>query len=140
MYFKTLLIPMFAQVFLTFIVLFTLASQRLAELKAKRIDPQKVAIRSRSQELYEKSAATSDNFQNQLETPVLFYVAILLTMVLLIQDGVIVVMAWTYVALRYAHCFIHLTSNNVTYRFMVFFFSIVALLTLWVRIGWLIIY
>lgn len=139
MYFKALLIPLFAQVLLTFIVLFILAGQRLSELKAKRINPQKTAIRNHSQNVYEKAAAASDNFQNQFETPVLFYAAILLSMVLMIQDSVIVVMAWTYVMLRYIHCFIHLGYNNVTHRFAVFFLSIVALLTIWVRLSWLII-
>lgn len=139
MYFKTLLMPLFAQVLLTFIVLFTLASQRLAELKTRRINPQKVDIRSRAQTVFEKAAATSDNLQNQFETPILFYLAILLTMALMIQDSVIVVMAWLYVMLRYVHCFIHLTHNNVRHRFAVFFLSVIALLTIWVRLGWLII-
>lgn len=139
MYFKTLLIPLFAQVLLTFIVLFIMASQRLTELKTKRINPQKVDIRSRTQNVFEKAAAASDNFQNQFETPVLFYAAILLSMVLMVQDSMIVVMAWTYVLLRYVHCFIHLTNNNVTHRFAVFFVSVVALLIIWVRLGWLII-
>ena len=139
MYFKTLLIPLFAQVVLTFLVLFILASQRLSELKIRRINPQKVDIRSRTQKVFEKAAAASDNLQNQFETPVLFYAAILLTMVLMVQDSVIVVMAWAYVVLRYIHCFIHLTNNKVTHRFAVFFVSVVALLTIWVRLGWLII-
>ncbi len=139
MYFKTLLIPLFAQVLLPFIVLFIVASQRLTELKTKRINPQKVDIRSRTQDVFEKAAAASDNFLNQFETPVLFYAAILLSMVLMVQDSMIVVMAWTYVLLRYVHCFIHLTNNNVTHRFAVFFVSVVALLIIWVRLGWLII-
>jgi hypothetical protein len=140
MYFKLILIPLFAQVLLTFIVLFTMARQRVSELKTRQIDPQKVDIRSRTQDVFQKAAAASDNFQNQFETPVLFYVAILLSMVLLIQDGVVVVMAWTYVVLRYVHCFIHLTYNSVMHRFAVFLLSVIALLTIWVRLGWLIIY
>lgn len=140
MYFKPLLFPLFAQVLLTFIVLYTLARQRVTELKQNRINPQSVDLRKHSHEIFKKSAATSDSLLNQFETPVLFYLAILLSMVLLIQDGIIVVLAWSYVALRYSHCFIHLTYNDVKHRFAVFVLSVVVLFSIWVRLGWVILY
>jgi hypothetical protein len=140
MYFKPLLFPLFAHVLLAFIVLYTLARQRVAELKQNRINPQSVDVRQHSLEIFKKSAAASDNFLNQFETPVLFYLAILVSMVLLIQDGIIVVLAWSYVALRYAHCLIHLTYNSVMHRFTVFVLSVVLLFSIWVRLGWVILY
>ena len=140
MYFKPLLYPLFAQVLLTFIVLYTMGRQRIAELKRNKINPQAVDRRQHSQKIFKSSAAASDNFQNQFETPVLFYIAILMCMSLMIQDVIIVLLAWAYVALRYVHCFIHLSYNRVMHRFMVFILSAVVLFSIWVRLGWVIVY
>ena len=140
MYFKPLLYPLFAQVLLTFIVLYTMGRQRVAELKRNRINPQAVDLRQHAQEILKFSAAASDNLQNQFETPVLFYLAILVSMSLMIQDSIIVVLAWGYVVLRYVHCYIHLSYNRVMHRFVVYIFSIVLLFSIWVRLGWLILY
>jgi hypothetical protein len=89
--------------------------------------------------LFKDSAASLDNYHNQFESPVLFYVAILLTLMLMLQDNIIVVLAWIYVGLRYVHSIIHITYNRVMHRFMVFIFSAVVLFAIWVRLSWLII-
>lgn len=140
MYFKPLLYPLFAQVLLSFIVLYTMGRQRVEELKRNKINPQAVDRRQHSLEIFKSSAAASDNFQNQFETPVLFYLAILVSMSLMIQDGIIVLLAWGYVSLRYVHCFIHLSYNRVMHRFIVFILSTVMLFSLWVRLGWVVFY
>lgn len=140
MYFKPFLYPMFASVLLAFIVLYTLARQRIGELKRNRINPQAVDTRQHSQEIFKAATAASDNLQNQFETPILFYLAILVCMSLMIQDVVIVVLAWGYVVLRYLHSFIHLTYNAVKHRFIAFVFSVVLLFSIWVRLGWVVFY
>ena len=139
MYFKPLLLPLLAQVLLTFIILFTMGRKRVTEMKTKRIHPQKADIRINSSQVFRDAASVSDNYHNQFESPVLFYVVILLTLMLLIQDYILVTMAWTYVGLRYIHAFIHITYNDVMHRFTVFVFSSLVLLALWVRMGWIII-
>jgi hypothetical protein len=139
MYFKPLLLPLLAQVLLTLIVMYTMAKQRVNEMKRKKIHPQRVDNRRDSSKLFKDSAASLDNYHNQFESPVLFYVAILLTLMLMLQDNIIVVLAWGYVVLRYAHSIIHLTYNRVRHRFTVFMVSGVVLFAIWVRLGWLII-
>ena len=139
MYFKPLLLPLLAQVLLTLIVMYTMARQRVNEMKRKKIHPQRVDNRRDSSKLFRDSAASLDNYHNQFESPVLFYVAILLTLVLMLQDQVIVVLAWTYVGLRYAHSIIHITYNRVMHRFIVFMISGVVLFAIWIRLAWLII-
>ena len=139
MYFKPLLLPLLAQVLLTLIVMYTMARQRVNEMKRKKIHPQRVDNRRDSSKLFRDSAASLDNYHNQFEAPVLFYVAILLTLVLMRQDQVIVVLAWTYVGLRYAHSIIHITYNRVMHRFIVFMISGVVLFAIWIRLAWLII-
>ena len=139
MYFKPLLLPLLAQVALTFIVMTSMYRTRVSEMKAKQIQPQKIATRSKSRELLTDSASAADNYSNLFETPVLFYTAILTTLVLMVQDNILVTLAWAYVASRYVHSFIHVTYNRVMHRFAVFIFSSFVLFAFWVRLGWIII-
>jgi len=139
MYFKPLLLPLLAQVALTFIVMTTMYRKRIAEFKTKKIHPQRVSTREKSGPLLTDSASASDNFSNLFESPVLFYTAILLALILLQQDVVIVVLAWIYVALRYVHSFIHISYNRVMHRFYAFILSSFVLFALWMRLGWIII-
>jgi hypothetical protein len=139
MYFKPLLLPLMAQVLLTFIVLYIMGRKRVNEIKRNKINPQSTDIRQNSRAVFKDSAAVSDNYHNQLESPLLFYVAILLTLMLMIQDYVIVVLAWTWVASRYVHAFIHITYNQVLHRFAVFVISSLLLFAIWFRLGWILI-
>lgn len=139
MYFKPLLLPLLAQVLLTFIVMYIMGRKRVNEIKKMKIHPQRTDVRSHAREVFKESEAAADNYHNQLESPILFYVVILLTLMLMVQDYVIVVLAWTYVGLRYIHSFIHLTYNRVLHRFSVFVFSSLVLFALWFRLGWIII-
>ncbi len=138
MYFKPLLLPLLAQVALTFIVMTSMYRTRIAEMKSKQIHPQKIGTRSKSRALLTDSASAADNFSNLFETPVLFYTAILLTLILMVQDNILVTLAWAYVAARYVHSYIHITYNRVMHRFSVFIFSSFVLFAFWVRLGWII--
>jgi len=139
MYFKPLLLPILAQVLLSFIVMYVLGRKRVNEINRKHINPQETDIRLHSSQVLVDSARASDNYANQYETPVLFYIALLLTLMLMIQDWYIVVLAWAYVILRYVHGFIHLTYNRVIHRFAVFVVGSLVLFALWCRLGWIII-
>ncbi|MGA9572764.1 MAG: MAPEG family protein [Lysobacterales bacterium] len=138
MYFKPLLLPLLAQVLLTFIVTVSMYRTRVTEMKSKKIHPQRIGTRSTSRELLTDSARAADNYSNLFESPLLFYTAILLTLMLMVPDNILVVLAWTYVAARYIHSFIHLTYNRVMHRFSVFVFSVFVLLAYWVRLAWII--
>jgi hypothetical protein len=138
MYFKPLLIPLLAQVALTFIVMLVMYLRRIAEMKTKRVHPQRTKTRSSVQGVLTDSESAADNLSNLFESPVLFYTAILVTLMLMVQDPVVVTLAWIYVASRYIHSFIHITYNRVMHRFSVFIFSSFTLLAIWVRLGWII--
>ena len=139
MYFKPLLLPLLAQVFLTFTVMLIMYRKRVAEMKTKRIHPQRTKTRSMAHGILTDSETAADNYANLFESPVLFYAAILLTLILMVQDTILVVLAWTYVSSRFMHSFIHMTYNKVMHRFSVFIFSSLVLLAIWVRLGWIII-
>ena len=138
MYFKPLLIPLLAQVALTFIVMLIMYRKRVAEMQLKRIHPQRVKTRSITHGVLVDSESAANNYLNLFESPVLFYVAILLTLMLMVQDTILVILVWTYVTSRYIHSFIHVTYNRVMHRFSVFIFSSFVLFAIWVRLGWII--
>lgn len=138
MYFKPLLLPLLAQVALSFIVMISMYRTRVAEIKSKHIHPQKLDTRSHSKEFLKESAPAADNYSNLFELPVLFYTAILLTLILMVQDSILVILAWAFVISRYLHSFVHITYNKVMHRFTVFLFSSFVLLAFWVRLGWII--
>ena len=62
----------------------------------------------------------TDNYNHLFEQPTLFYA--LVTYIYLMQhvDTIHLYLAWFYAALRIVHSVIQITSNNVSYRALVF--------------------
>jgi len=135
MFYKPLLIPLLALVFLTFLVWVFMYVTRLAEIKRKSIDPQSLDTRVHGQALLTDSPAQADNLKNLFELPVLFYVAVLLALVLMIQDQLLVQLAWGYVVLRYVHSLVHCTYNRVIHRFTAYAASCLVLMFMWARLA-----
>ena len=138
MFYNALLYPLLLQVALSFCVLFVLFARRVSEFKRLRIHPDTVPTRTQLHEALQSSAPASDNFQNQFELPVLFFVAVLLAITLLLRDPLLATLAWTFVALRFAHAVVHLTYNAVMHRFFFYLLAAFVLLMMWARLGWLI--
>ena len=135
MFYKPLLIPLLALVFLTFVVWVYMYVTRLSEIKRKSIDPQTLDTRVHSQALLTDSAAQADNLKNLFELPVLFYVAVLLALELMLQDQLLVLLVWGYVALRYVHSLVHCTYNRVMHRFITYAASCLVLMLVWARLA-----
>jgi hypothetical protein len=135
MYYMPLFVPLLIQVALTFAVWFRMYHLRIREMQAKGISAQSVATRAKGRQVLVDSAASSDNFMNQFEMPVLFYLAILLALILMWQDPLLVLLSWLFVALRIVHSIIHTTYNNVLHRFWVYIFSSMVLLCMWIRLA-----
>ncbi len=135
MFYRPLLIPLLALVFLTFLVWVYMYVTRLGEIKRKSIDPQSLDTRVHGQALLTDSPAQADNLKNLFELPVLFYVAVLLALVLMIQDQLLVQLAWGYVALRYVHSLVHCTYNRVMHRFIAYAASCLVLVFMWARLA-----
>ena len=135
MFYKPLLIPLLALVFLTFLVWVYMYVTGVREIKRKSIDPQSLDTRVHGQALLTDSGAQADNLKNLFELPVLFYVAVLLTLVLMIQDQLLVQLVWSYVALRYVHSLVHCTYNRVMHRFIAYAASCLVLMLIWARLA-----
>jgi hypothetical protein len=78
-----------------------------------------------------KAAQHSRHFVNLFENPVLFYAACLAAMVTGQGTGLIVWLAWAYVACRVIHTTVHLGGNKIPPRMIVYGASWVVLLAMW---------
>ncbi len=128
-------LPAFAMVALTFVVLATMFSRRVAQMKRDRIHPQKVSTSAQAATLY-TDVAPADNFRNLFETPVLFYLALVVAAMTAQATPLVLGLAWAYVAARVAHSAIQCTYNKVMHRFRAFAFSMFVLLALWATLGY----
>ena len=141
MYYKPLLLPLLAQVFLTFAVWFYMYVTRLTEMRRRGIAPQQLANDAEARELLVDSAPAANNLRNLFEMPILFYAAMLLALVLLVQDPMLVQLAWVYVTLRAVHSLVHCSYNRVIHRFAAYAASSIVLLLIWIRLGsWVLAY
>jgi hypothetical protein len=68
---------------------------------------------------------------NQFELPVLFYASCILLYMTEADNLAAVVLAWLFVALRYLHAFVHVTSNDLRYRSPLFAVGYVVLGAMW---------
>jgi len=130
----SILWPAFALVALTLAMVMRLARQRFAAVRAGEVDPRFYKVFHGEGEP-ERVAATARNLGNLLELPTLFYAGISIAFAAGESGAVLVSLAWAYVALRYLHSAIHLTSNKVMWRFRVFALSVLALLAFWAALG-----
>ena len=124
------LAPVFALVLLTFILMFAMGRVRGAALKGKQVRIGDVALGQNAWP--EKATQVANAFSNQFEMPVLFYALVALALPLRQMDLVMVLLAWVFVVTRYAHAFIHSTSNNVNQRFSAFSAGVLVLLAMWI--------
>ena len=135
MSFNLILLPVLTMVFLTFAVWFYLYVLRIAETKHLITNLDDLQTRTQVGKLLTVSAATSDNLKNLFEMPVLFYLAAMLAMVLLIQDALLIQLAWGFVILRIVHSVIHCTYNRVMHRFIAYLASCLFLILMWIRLA-----
>jgi hypothetical protein len=127
--------PAFALVALTLAVVFRLARQRFAAARAGRVDPRYYKV-FRGEGEPADVAATARNLINLYEMPTLFYAGIAIAFAAGRSGTLLVALAWAYVALRFLHSAIHLTTNKVIWRFRAFAASMLVLLAFWGALGW----
>ena len=87
--------PLVAQVVLVAAVWVRLYQTRLAEIHARKIDPQSVAT-SRAAAGVLEDVAAADNFRNLFEVPVLFFAVCIGLAVTELVTPVQVTLAWMY--------------------------------------------
>lgn len=78
-----------------------------------------------------ESLFVRNSLHNQFELPPLFHIACLALFVTQGAGTAVLVLAWLFVASRYAHAFVHVTSNRIRYRRPAFAAGFVILVVLW---------
>jgi hypothetical protein len=135
MSFNSILLPLLAMVFLTFAVWVYLYALRIPEINRMGIDPDDLQDRAEAHKLLRVSAAASNNLKNLFEVPVLFYLAAMIAMLLMIQDDLLVGLAWGFVILRIVHSLVHCSYNRVMHRFIAYLISCLFLMFMWIRLA-----
>ncbi|WEK06621.1 MAG: MAPEG family protein [Candidatus Devosia phytovorans] len=131
---KLLILIVFIQVLLTMAILVWMGMERVPRVMRGEIAVGDIAVERSAYPL--KARLLSNNFDNQFQLPVLFYVAALLSLIVGGTGWVEVLLAGLFVLLRYVHAGVHVTSNHVFRRFSVYFSGLVVLALLWL---WLVI-
>ena len=127
---RTVLLPLFVQVLLTFGLLFWLAALRVSALRSGVVRGRDVALREPNWP--HRHMQVQCAFQNQLELLVLFYLLTILAVITRSADLVFVVLAWVFVLARLAHAYVHVTDNDLGRRGQVFAIGALSLLIMWI--------
>jgi hypothetical protein len=125
-----ILYPAFAMVALTLGVLLHMRSLRFGAVRRGEVPVTFFRAYPEGGEP-EPLRVVSRHYVNLFEMPLLFYVLLLMLYVTHQVNTWMVGGAWLYVALRYGHSFVHLTSNNVVARFSLYFASAIVLALMW---------
>ncbi|ASY61833.1 hypothetical protein SJ05684_c03670 [Sinorhizobium sojae CCBAU 05684] len=120
--------PVLAHVALVFALYALLSRRRVALVRAGKVDSSQ--FRENREEPSE-SLVVRNSIANQFELPVLFYVCCVLLYVTEGDNPAALGLAWLFVALRYAHAFVHVTSNRLKFRRPLFMACFVALAAMW---------
>ena len=121
--------PMIAHVVLVVALYALLAIRRGAAVKAGQA---KVSQFRENLNEPQTSLFVKNSLASQFELPVLFYIACLSLHVTGGDGWLAVVLAWLFTLSRYAHAFIHVTTNRIRQRQPAFTAGFVALIGLWV--------
>jgi hypothetical protein len=126
---QAVLLPLFVQVTLTFVLLFWMAYLRTSATTSGAVEIRDIALREPAWP--PRATQVANAFHNQLEIPVLFYVLTILAWITRHADLVFVVMAWIFVVLRVVQAYIHVTDNDVRRRGAVFIVGVIVLALMW---------
>jgi hypothetical protein len=126
---QAVLLPLFVEVILTFVLLYWMAYVRTRAIRIGEIKAQNIALREPN---WPPGITQVGNaYHNQLELPVLFYVLTILSLVTRHADLLFVALAWIFVASRIVHAYIHVTDNNVNRRGPIFGLGALVLTIMW---------
>jgi len=124
-----ILLPLYVQVALTFVLLFWMGFARVGAIKRKETKMTDIALGQSNWP--PRVQQISNCYHNQFQLPLLFYVLTVLVIITRHADYLFVMMAWLFVLTRLLHAYIHTGSNFVRHRFNAFLLGAVILLAMW---------
>jgi hypothetical protein len=130
---QAMLMPVFAQVALTFALLFWMSILRIQAIRQGKVAPHAIALREPNWP--PRATQIGNAYHNQLETPLLFYALILLALETRTADSILLVLSWLFVVSRFVHAYIHITSNRIDRRGPVFLVGAIGLALMWIIVA-----
>jgi len=125
---SSILLPVLVQISLTLIMFLLLGVRKTKAIKAGGVDRKATALNNSAWP--EGVVKVSNNIANQFQTPVLFYIISILFYLTNQVSLTVLVLAWIYSGSRIIHSFIHVGSNFVPARFMVFTLGVICLIAM----------
>jgi hypothetical protein len=127
---QMILLPLFVEVILTFVIWSWMAVLRARDFESGAVRPDNVALREPNWP--KRTMQLGNAFSNQFELPVLFYVLTILEYVTHLAGIVFVALAWVFVIFRILHAYVHVTSNVVRLRGILYGVGALVLAIMWV--------
>jgi hypothetical protein len=127
---QAILLPLFVEVILTFVLLLWLGVLRRNDISGGATRLSQIALREPNWPTPTLQVAYS--FSNQFELPVLFYVLTILEIMTRHADFIFVVLAWSFVVMRLAQAYVHTTNNLVLRRGSFYMVGAVVLMAMWI--------
>ena len=126
---QAVLLPLFVEVILTFVLMLQMGALRRADYSSGAVRADDIALRE--PRWPQRTTQAANAFSNQFELPVLFYVLTILAWVTRHAGIVFVVLAWIFVICRVLQAYIHVTSNVVRYRGLFSSIGALVLMIMW---------
>ncbi len=126
---QEILLPLFVEVILTFLLWVGMAVLRTRDFSTGAVRPENIALREPNWP--PRTLQFAYSFSNQFEIPVLFYVLTILAYVTHLAGLIFVILAWIFVIFRILHAYVHVTSNIVRLRGAFYGVAVVALAVNW---------
>jgi hypothetical protein len=130
---KLLLLPLVLHVLLTLYV-----GQKTLRARIKAVRSGQVKLHEVSTDTYawpRRVRQLGNNFDNQFQTPMLWYGVCALIVALKLEDAAFSAMSWMFLLTRMAHSYVHITHNDVPTRMRIFLFGFAILVLMWVWFG-----
>jgi hypothetical protein len=128
----SILLPVFVEVALIFVLLGLMAKSRMDAMKGG-VSHRDIAL---STEAYPATTRQISNcYGNQFEMPMLFISAVIIGIVVRQAGTIFVLVEWLFVIARIGHAFVHTTSNNLTLRGPLFLASAICVALLWLSLA-----
>jgi hypothetical protein len=126
---QTVLLPVLAQVALTFALLIWMVGARRNALVSRETKPRDIALGQSNWPV--RATQIGNCYRNQFELPVLFYVLIALALPLRHADYIIVLLSWVFVLTRLVHAGVFVSSNDLGRRSTAWIVGALVLLIMW---------
>jgi hypothetical protein len=126
---QAVLLPLFVEVLLTFVLGFWATTVRFSDVRGGDVKPRDVSLREPNWS--RRTLQITYAYESQLELPVLFYVLTILAWLTHNADYLFILLAWVFVVLRLGHAYVHVTSNHLGQRAALFIAGAIVLTVMW---------